>query len=49
MFTDPKQQLDWANVRLATLAADDHGDINVKLANVNNLNQCCEPTPWWRQ
>ncbi len=34
------------NVRLtlATLAADDHGDINVKLTNVNNLNQCCEST-----
>ncbi len=28
---------------LSTLGADDHGDINVKLANVNNSNQCCEP------
>ncbi len=44
----PKQKggLIRLTLTLATLAADDHGDINVKLANVNNSNQCCELTPW---
>ncbi len=45
----PTQTDGLIRLTLATLAADDHGDINVKLANVSNLNQCCEPTPWWRQ
>ncbi len=42
----PTQTDGLIRLTLATLAADDHGDINVKLANVSNLNQCCEPTPW---
>ncbi len=45
----PTQTDGLIRLTLATLAADDHGDISVKLANVNHLNQCCELTPWWRQ
>ncbi len=38
----PTQTDSLIRLTLATLAADDHGDINVKLANVSNvnLNQC---------
>ncbi len=45
----PTQTDGLIRLTLATLAVDDHGDIHVKPANVSNLNQCCEPTPWWSQ
>ncbi len=34
----PTQTDSLIRLTLATLAADDHGDINVKVANVSNLN-----------
>ncbi len=48
MFTNPIH-CSLIRLTLATLAADDHGDINVKLADISNLNKYCELTPWWSQ
>ncbi len=45
----PSQTDSLIRLTLATLAADDHGDINVKLTDIGNLNQCWKPTPWWSQ